>query len=141
MADGWADAFRFVDGIAALSERLVAEEVRYHIDGAWPIDTGWSAANNRIGDETGGVPLEPPERPTQSGALVAEAQANLATDLAALRAHVKPASITIGNAVPYAPDVGWLDGNGQLIYMEAGKTGASVGVARVGQEWQREVPR
>ena len=64
MADGWDDAVRFVDGVSALAERLVAEEVRLEIDGAWPELTGWSRANNRVRlGQSSDFPLEPPFRP------------------------------------------------------------------------------
>lgn len=137
MPDGWDDALKFVDDVAALAERLVAEETRVAIDSAWPVYTAWSAANNRIVEaQSGNFPLEPPTRPAEVLALAAEANQNLATDLALLERHKTPGLLAIGNAVPYADDVGFIPGNGMLIYEEGAKAGMAAGIRRVGNEWQ-----
>ena len=138
MADGWANAMRFVDELAGLAERLAAEEARYEVDRVWPRDTGWSAANNRL-SESGDFPLDPPTRPSGHGTLFAEAEANLGADIAMLEKHRLPGPLALGNAVPYAADVGWVDGNGLLIYTEASRTSPGVAVGRFTHEWPREV--
>lgn len=139
MADdrGWRDALRFVDDVAALAERLVAEETRVAIDSAWPTWTGWSAANNRVVEgQSGSFPLNPTVRPTTAGAIFAEANQALAMDLALIENHKTPGLIAIGNAVPYAADVGFIPNNGTLIYEEATRSGTTAGIRRVGNEWQ-----
>ena len=134
---GWRDALRFVDDVSALAERLVAEEARVAIDSAWPTWTGWSAANNRVSESPNNFPLDPPTRPDVPGALFALANDNLSEDIAALQRHVKPGLVAIGNAVPYARDVGFIENNGALIYEEASKAGAASGIRRVNDEWPR----
>lgn len=134
---GWQDALNFVDGVAALAERLVAEEARVAIDSAWPVYTAWSAANNRIVEgQSGNFPLDPPTRPTEILALAAEANQNLSSDLEMLNRHTKPGLLAIGNAVPYAADVGFIPSNGLLIYEEGAKAGTAAGIRRVNDEWQ-----
>ena len=134
---GWQDALKFVDDVAALAERLVTEEARVAIDSAWPTWTGWSAANNRVVEgQSSNFPLDPPIRPTQAGALFAEANQALSEDLATIDQHVTPGLLAIGNAVDYSADVGFIPDNGRLIYEEAAKAGTAAGIRRVGSEWQ-----
>lgn len=138
---GWHDALKFVDDVAAMAERLVAEEARVAIDSAWPTFTAWSAANNRVAEgQSNNFPLEPPVRPTQAGALFAEANQNLAADLALIDQHTTPGLIAIGNATPYAADVGFIPGNGTMIYEEAAKAGTAAGIRRVQSEWKQLKP-
>lgn len=137
---GWRDALRFVDDIATLAERLVAAEIRVRIDAAWPRDTGWSAANNRVVlGKSRNFPLEPAEKPIGEGSALSAADAALIRDMMTLGAHQKPGLITIGNPVEYAADVGGIEGNGVAIYAEAGNSGAAAGARRVATEWQRSV--
>jgi hypothetical protein len=138
---GWRAALQWVDDIAALSERLVAAEVRRRIDAAWPRDTGYSAANNRV--ELGfahDYPLDPAEKPEGEGSMLSLADAALNRDMQTLQQHIRPGIISIGNAVEYAADVGGVEGNGEAIYAEAGVSGADAGVRRVYQEWLRWEP-
>jgi hypothetical protein len=136
MADGWIDAMLFVDDLAALTERLVAEETLKGIDSAWPVFTGYSKANNRIVLGGGGnYPLDPPTRPRAAGALLGQAARNMAADLQILQTHKKPDVIGIGNAVKYAADIQFQKGRGTLIYDQGGRAGLSAGVRRAMNEW------
>ena len=140
MADEWARALQFVDDLAALAERLVGEEVLYHIDVQWPRWTGWSAANNHVNEgNVGDFPLNPPTRPTDEGELFGVAQQVLEYNLEILARHEAPGMIAIGNAVPYAADVGFLVGNGTAIYEEGGKTGGRAGIRQFNVEWPNYV--
>lgn len=136
MADPWQQAMNLPIEVAALAERLVAEEILTGVVGAWPVWTAYSLANNRIieGPATS-FPLDPPTRPSTAGALLGQAFRNNAADRREIRQHTTPGMVSVGNAVDYARDVGWIDNNGVLIYEEATKAGLASGVRRVHAEW------
>jgi len=98
----------------------------------WPNDTYWSASNHRI--SITGRPvfkLEPRKRPTKRGALVNKSISVKNGELAKLRGlNTKNSkagrSIIIGNSVPYAVDVQFEPGRGEMLYNFA----AAMGTAR-----------
>lgn len=102
----------------------------------WPRDTYWSLANHRISIQGRDVvKLEPRNRPEQTGALVSKAENENAKELAKLDRIVagrRSYNITIGNAVPYAPNVGFRNGQGEFIYQEAADEAAVVVNAELG---------
>jgi len=102
----------------------------------WPKFTYYSQANHRI-NITGRkvVRVEPSQKPDIAGALAGKAEAVHASQLGKLErltAETKGRSVVIGNAVSYAPDVGFVEGQGTQIYLEAAREGRAIG-ARVSQ--------
>jgi hypothetical protein len=101
----------------------------------WPVDTFWSKANNRI--SITGRPItqvEPRTRPEESGALADKARAvtvDQLTKLESIKAEHKSRSIIIGNAVPYAFDVGFEAGRGAFIYGIAAAQGKAEAIATI----------
>lgn len=94
----------------------------------WPTDTFWSQANHRMNvgvNPARDFPVEPPQRPKVAGELTGEAADNEQEQLGKLDALKFGDSILIGNAVPYAADVGRKGGNGTRIYHEAAAIGVS----------------
>lgn len=111
-----------------------AEAVFSSILDQWPADTFWSAANHRINvgpNPQKDFPLEPPERPTEAGALSGEASDNESQQIGKLEGVKFGDKVLIGNAVPYAADVGKRGGQGTRIYIEAGAQGAASVTARI----------
>ena len=103
-----------------LSVRFTYEQVFIR----WPVDTAWSLANHRIATDTKNVTLTPTERPKEKGVLLARATQVKAEEIAKLKKITLKTTITIGNAVPYAADVGrGQTGVGTAIYLEAGVLG------------------
>ena len=105
-----------------------AEAVYSKVMDLWPTDTFWSQANHRINigpNPARDFPVEPPQRPSMSGELTGEAADNEAQQIAKLEGLKFGDSILIGNAVPYAADVGRRGGNGTRIYHEASAIGIS----------------
>lgn len=87
----------------------------------WPFYTGWSAANNRIKIGRGPHQYEliPPEKPEEiPGVLGFEAEFNRQDQMHRAQFEVRkvnPDFVYIGNAVPYARDVGFdADGNPKI---------------------------
>lgn len=112
-----------------------AEEVFTNILNLWPLDTGWSQANHRINvgrNPARDFPLEPPTRPTEKGALLGEASSNENEQLGKLDEVKFGDSVLIGNAVPYAVDVGFRSNLGIIIYAEAGAIGKALVSSRIG---------
>lgn len=109
--------------LADMIHLMVSYTFKY-IMAEWPTHTGWSAANHRI--NLNGRPItkvEPDERPSYKGALIDEVAINYAEQLNKLERLRTPLkrdiTVVIGNAVPYAPDVGFIPGNGEAIYQAA----------------------
>jgi len=105
-----------------------AEAVYTKIMDLWPTDTFWSQANHRINigpNPARDFPIEPPQRPAIAGELTGQANENEQEQLAKLEDLAFGDSILIGNAVPYAADVGRRGGNGTRIYAEAAAIGVS----------------
>ena len=105
-----------------------AEAVYSKVMDLWPTDTFWSQANHRINigpNPARDFPVEPPQRPSMLGELTGEAADNEAQQIAKLEGLKFGDSILIGNAVPYAADVGRRGGNGTRIYHEASAIGIS----------------
>ena len=117
-----------------------AEEVYRNVLNLWPIDTAWSQANHRMNvgrNPARDFPLEPPTRPKGKGALLGEASANENEQLTKLGTLSFGDSVLIGNAVPYAADVGGSPdrpnkGNGVRIYAEAAAIGSAIIASRIG---------
>ena len=110
-----------------------AEEVFGSILAMWPKDTFWSDANHRVNvgpNPAQDFPLEPPERPTESGALQGESADNENQQVAKIKGVKFGDKVLIGNAVPYAADV-QQGGKGTRIYIEAGAAGAALVTARI----------
>jgi len=105
-----------------------AEAVYSKVLDLWPTDTFWSQANHRINlgvNPARDFPVEPPQRPAMAGELTGEAADNESQQIAKLEELGFGDSIIIGNAVPYAADVGRRGGNGTRIYAEAAAIGIS----------------
>lgn len=106
-----------------------------HIMNEWPKYTYWSAANNRISITGRDIKrLEPHKRPDpiRKGVLSGKFAEVRHSELAKLtkirkqkRKDRKDRLIVIGNAVPYAADVGFDPGRGIAIYGEAAAIAAS----------------
>ncbi len=108
--------------------RDTTEAVYTKIMDTWPTDTFWSQANHRINlgiNPATDFPVEPPQRPAMSGELTGQANENEQEQLSKLDELQFGDSVIIGNAVPYAADVGRRGGNGTRIYHEAGAIGVS----------------
>ncbi len=108
--------------------RDTTEAVYTKVMDLWPTDTFWSQANHRMNigvNPARDFPIEPPQRPGQAGELTGQANENEQEQLGKLDELQFGDSIIIGNAVPYAADVGWKGGNGTRIYHEASAIGIS----------------
>ena len=105
------------------------------IQAIWPTDTFWSKANNRVSITGRTIArVEPHQRPTESGALADKAAAVTASELSKLeriKAERKSRSIIIGNAVPYAFDVGFRPGYGAYIYQIAATMGRAEAIMTI----------
>ena len=127
---------RKVKDVSVALVRDTAEEIYFIINSpAWPQDTLWSAANHRINvgpNPEKDFPVEPPVRPDLRGVLLNEAASNAAEQLAKLDTLAFGDRVLIGNAVPYAKDVGFQAYNGLRIYIEAAATGSAVISSRIG---------
>lgn len=106
----------------------IAREAFQLINARWPVQTGWSIFNNRININSSDVELSPPERPSELGALTAESINENARELDKLDPTTIKSTDTIfiGNAVPYAADVGFEDGRGSEIYAESLRDAAEI---------------
>jgi hypothetical protein len=92
----------------------------------WPGYTYWSMANIRVSMTGRDINLvRPLERPEDEYALIDEAFEQRVGELAKLESLEFPVkkgrTIVIGNAVPYASDVGFQPGNGQALFIEAAR--------------------
>jgi hypothetical protein len=108
--------------------RLSAQFAYEYIVDNWPVDTYWSLANNRI-SITGRdiVKLEPRTRPDESGVLEGKARVENQKELDKLdrlTTDRRQYNVVIGNAVPYAANVGGQVGRGRSIYQNAATQGA-----------------
>lgn len=95
----------------------------------WPVDTFWSQANHRINigvNPAKDFPVEPPQRPLISGELTGQASDNENEQISKLDSLTFGDSVIIGNAVPYAADVGRKKSNGRRIYFEAAAIGSAI---------------
>lgn len=128
-----------VDKLAnrAVRRKMVAtvKAAYNHIMSAWPKYTYYSGANNRI--SITGRPIsriEPRKRPTRKGALSDKFATVMSSELAKLKdlriEKGKNRRVFIGNAVSYAPDVGYDPGRGREIYA----TAHSIALARARQK-------
>lgn len=125
-----------VKDVSAAVVADTAEAVFGKILDLWPIDTAWSAANHRLNvgrTPARDFPLEPPKRPKEKGALIGEANSNEQDQIDKLAGVKFGDSVIIGNAVPYAADVGRKGGQGTRIYIEAGAIGTSLVTSRIKQ--------
>lgn len=132
---------REVERVKDLSANAVAdtaEEIFGSILDLWPKDTFWSDANHRINigvKPSRDFPVEPPTRPSEREALTGESNENEQEQIAKLDGVQFGDSVLIGNAVPYAADVGGSPskpnrGNGTRIYHEAGASGVALVASR-----------
>ncbi len=130
-----AEIQRKVKDVSATLVADTAEEVYRSILNLWPIDTAWSQANHRMNvgrNPARDFPLEPPTRPKGKGALLGEASTNENEQLAKLDTLAFGDSVLIGNAVPYAADVGRRASQGTRIYIEAAAIGSAIIASRIG---------
>lgn len=100
----------------------------------WPEDTLWSAANHRINigpNPSKDFPVEPAVRPNLPGVLLSEANENRLEQIAKLDSLGFGDRVLIGNAVPYAADVGFSTNNGTRIYFEAAAIGSEIIASRI----------
>lgn len=113
--------------------RLSAQFTYETILDMWPTDTFWSKANHRINISGRRVAdLRPRTRPSQSGALAGKAEAENQKELDKLdrlTTERRNPNVIIGNAVPYAPNVGGENGRGIRIYREAAAIGSRLAAA------------
>ncbi len=126
---------RKVRDVSATLVADTATEVFEQVLRSWPADTFWSAANHRINvgpNPPQDFPLEPPTRPKESGALINEAEDNAEEQLAKLNGVGFGDRVLIGNAVPYAANVGYKPSNGTRIYIEAAAIGSEIISSRIG---------
>lgn len=114
-------------------EKAVTIAVYTSIFANWPADTFWSSANNHVSiSGKANFPLIPGVKPTESGALAIQSQANFTRNIALLNkidakmVKKRNFKVLLGNTVPYAPDVGFIPGQGNLIYAEAVRQGENV---------------
>jgi hypothetical protein len=110
---------------ASQSLALTAREIYKMILFLWPFATFWSMANHRVGFGSSDVPLDPPIRPDELGALFDEATMNAEEMLELLKGVIYTQRIFLANAVPYAADVGFSSRNGTRIYAEATNDGVA----------------
>jgi len=115
--------------------KLVVEEVYEELYRVWPFYTFWSIANHRISISGRDIALvRPRERPEERYALLDYYEGQKEMELMKLRA-VKPGdrsrTIVIGNAVPYAANVGFKKGQGLRLYREAARTGTAIAQAKL----------
>jgi hypothetical protein len=82
-------------------------------------------ANHRVGFDSPDVPLDPPIRPDELGALFDEATINAEEMIELLKGVIYTQKVFLANAVPYAADVGFSSRNGTRIYAEASADGAA----------------
>lgn len=120
---------RRVDQLGMDAMRFVARRTFEKIYTRWPTDTFWSQANHKINIGGGEIrALAPSERPKEKGALSSKAASNRSTQLSKLES-LQPGSrrrrIVLGNAVPYARNVGHSANNGALIYTESAQAAIS----------------
>ena len=114
-------------------EKTVAIRVYSSIFTNWPTDTFWSSANNHASiSGKANFKLIPSVRPTGTGALAVQDQANFNSNIKLLNTITgkmvkkRGFKIFLGNTVPYAPDVSFTPGKGTLIYAEAVRQGKNV---------------
>ncbi len=103
---------------------LTATEIYKMILFLWPFATFWSMANHRVGFDSPDVPLDPPARPDELGALFDEATMNAEEMIELLKGVIYTQKIYLANAVPYAADVGE-SRRGVQIYAEATNDGVA----------------
>lgn len=135
-----AEIQRKVKDVSVTLVRDTAEEIYINVLNLWPVDTAWSQANHRINvgkNPARDFPLEPPTRPKEKGALLGEASSNESEQLNKLDTVGFGDSVLIGNAVPYAADVGGSPerpntGNGTRLYFEAAAIGSAIISSRIG---------
>ena len=109
---------------ASQSLALTAREIYKMILFLWPFATFWSMANHRVGFDSSDVPLDPPARPDELGALFDEATMNAEEMLELLKGVIYTQKIFLANAVPYAADVQF-PRHGVQIYAEATNDGVA----------------
>lgn len=100
----------------------------------WPADTYWSMANHRINigqPPSNDFAVQPAERPPQRGALVGEQDVNRIVQIGKLEGLKYGDEVKIGNAVPYAKDVAFVDGLGERLYDSAAFQGATQATAKL----------
>lgn len=131
---------RKVKDVSVTLVKDTAEEIYTNVLNLWPVDTAWSQANHRMNvgpNPARDFPLEPPTRPKEKGALIGEASANESEQLSKLDGLAFGDRVLIGNAVPYAADVGGSPsrprtGNGTRLYFEAAAIGSAIIASRIG---------
>jgi len=104
------------------------------IQNYWPVNTGWSRANNWVlwdGDRY--PPLRPVKRPSglaSIGSLGPLSNQHTAQMLAEIRGRrfTENTQVEIASAVPYARDVGFSPGSGDRIYKAAGQEALAIAI-------------
>ena len=130
-----AEIQRKVKDVSVTLVKDTAGEIFIAVIRQWPEDTFWSQANHRMNvgrNPARDFPVEPPTRPSTSGALTGEAESNFHEQLAKLDTLSFGDSVLIGNAVPYAADVADRPGNGTRLYFEAAAIGSELIASRIG---------
>ncbi len=126
---------RKVRDVSVTLVKDAAEEAYINVMNLWPVDTAWSQANHRINigpNPEKDFSILPPTRPTQKGALIGAANENEAVQLSKLDSLTFGDSVLIGNAVPYAADVGFQSHRGTIIYFEAAAIASELISSRIG---------
>ncbi len=105
--------------------------------GLWPVDTGYSMANHKIGVGSDGIPgANPAEKPEDKNVdFRGLIESNKQQQLSKLTRLKRGDAVIVGNPVHYSPDVGFQSGQGRALYAEAARfASATVEAKKVTEE-------